>query len=242
MGDQARSWPGPQRRPGSVARSSSREARRILVVTHIDADGLSSGSIAFHALAAKGAVVSVRAIPDLDLRAIDSLKTDQFDFYLFTDLGSGMIEELTKAFGENFLVVDHHQLPGEHAEQPERPERVELRIRRRHGGLLLDDGLSARPRASTRGTRTCRLWRSWARWGTDRTRGPSRSLTGLNRKALDDAIETRARRGHQGLPLPREGDPPHTRGDSHDLHALTSSGSRAPRTPPSPPSRTPVFP
>src|SRR5580658_321401 len=79
----------------------SQEHKRILVVTHIDADGLSSGAIAFQALARRGAVVSVRAIPDLDLKALDALKSDHFDYYLFTDLGSGLIDELTSAFGEN---------------------------------------------------------------------------------------------------------------------------------------------
>ena len=39
-----------------------REKKRILVVTHIDADGLSSGSVAFHALARSGAIASVRAL------------------------------------------------------------------------------------------------------------------------------------------------------------------------------------
>lgn len=89
----------------------SGEGARILVVTHIDADGLSSGSIAFSALARKNFAVSVRAIPDLDLRAIDKLKADKFEFYLFTDLGSGLLGALTTAFGDRFVVVDHHQVP-----------------------------------------------------------------------------------------------------------------------------------
>ena len=91
---------------------------RILVVTHIDADGLSSGSVAFAALARKGAAASVRAIPDLDPRAIERLKADRFDFYLFTDLGSGLIGELSSAFGEKFLVLDHHQVPAESLSHP----------------------------------------------------------------------------------------------------------------------------
>src|SRR5271157_5010771 len=79
----------------------SKERRRILVVTHIDADGLSSGAIAFQALVRMGAIASVRAIPDLDMKALDALKKDRFDFYLFTDLGSGLVDQLTAAFGEN---------------------------------------------------------------------------------------------------------------------------------------------
>ncbi len=96
----------------------SERGDRILVVTHIDADGLSSGSIAFAALARKNAAVSVRAIPDLDQRAIERLKADRFDFYLFTDLGSGLIRDLASSLGENFLIVDHHQTPAEDLSHP----------------------------------------------------------------------------------------------------------------------------
>src|SRR5580698_6854920 len=78
----------------------STRGARVLVVTHIDADGLSSGSVAFSALARKNVAVSVRAIPDLDPRAIERLKADNFDFYLFTDLGSGLLGDLSRAFGE----------------------------------------------------------------------------------------------------------------------------------------------
>jgi len=89
----------------------SNHGARVLVVTHIDADGLSSGSVAFSALARKDFAVSVRALADLDPRAIEGLKADKFDFYLFTDLGSGLLPNLSAAFGERFLVVDHHQIP-----------------------------------------------------------------------------------------------------------------------------------
>lgn len=122
----------------------STRGARVLVVTHIDADGLSSGSVAFSALARKNVAVSVRAIPDLDPRAIERLRADNFDFYLFTDLGSGLLEELSRAFGERFLVVDHHQVPEGDLSRPGPPQRLELRVRRGPRGLLFHDGLRLR--------------------------------------------------------------------------------------------------
>src|SRR5208283_5301119 len=166
----------------------SREHKRILVVTHIDADGLCSGSIAFQSLARKGAIVSVRAIPDLDLKAIDALKSDRFDFYLFTDLGSGLIKELTAAFGETFMVVDHHQLPGKDA--------------------VLENVLNAWSFGFDGGTEGCSSTMAYAlalgldernkdlsaqavvgAVGDRQDSGPGRSLTALNKRALDDSIE-----------------------------------------------------
>lgn len=87
--------------------------KKLLVVTHIDADGLASGSIVFAALMRKGANVTVRAIPDLDQNRIGELKADRFDYYIFTDLGSTLLGELNEALDGRFLVIDHHQLPEE---------------------------------------------------------------------------------------------------------------------------------
>lgn len=88
----------------------ARGGQRILVVTHIDADGLSSGSIAFAALARKGANVALRAVPDLDQATIGQLAAGGYDFYVFTDLASTLVAELEAAFDRRFIVMDHHQL------------------------------------------------------------------------------------------------------------------------------------
>jgi single-stranded-DNA-specific exonuclease len=164
------------------------EKKRILVVTHIDADGLSSGAVAFHSLARSGAMVSVRALPDLDMRAIESLRADKFDLYVFTDLGSGLVAELEKAFGENFLVVDHHQLPPEDAARP--------------------NVLNAWGFGYDGGTEACSSTMAYmlaiaideknkdlsslaiiGALGDRQDSGEGRSLVGLNKKALQDAVE-----------------------------------------------------
>src|SRR2546426_1261269 len=103
---------------GSLLARFAYNGKRILVVTHIDADGLSSGAIMFRALARKGAVVSVRAIPDLDPSTLASLKEEGFDCYVFTDLASGLLCALHASFKENYFVVDHHQLPPGEARSP----------------------------------------------------------------------------------------------------------------------------
>lgn len=88
----------------------ARNRRRILIVTHIDADGLASGSIVLASLMRKGANVTLRTVPDLDSKTIRELEAQQFDFYIFTDLASTLIAELGAAFDGRYLVIDHHQL------------------------------------------------------------------------------------------------------------------------------------
>jgi len=92
--------------------------KRILIVTHIDADGLCSGSIVFAALMRKGGNAVLRALPDLDPRAIAELAAQKFDYYIFTDLASTLIEDLESAFDGRYLVIDHHQLSDDDMRKP----------------------------------------------------------------------------------------------------------------------------
>ncbi len=94
------------------------DRKRVLVVTHIDADGLISGSLVFAALKRKGANVALRCIPELDPAALASLAGQNYDFYIFTDLASTMIKELDSALGGRFLAIDHHQIAEDDRQHP----------------------------------------------------------------------------------------------------------------------------
>jgi RecJ-like exonuclease len=58
----------------------------------------------------KGANVTLRTVPDLDSNTIRELEAQRYDFYIFTDLGSTFIAELGATFDGRYLVIDHHQL------------------------------------------------------------------------------------------------------------------------------------
>lgn len=92
--------------------------KKILVVTHVDADGLASGSIAFAALSRMHANVALRSLPDLDRKEVRELAREGYDFYVVTDLGASLIAELEAALGGSFVVLDHHQLPPESLDNP----------------------------------------------------------------------------------------------------------------------------
>jgi single-stranded-DNA-specific exonuclease len=183
--------------PGLMARAKreaehlsilSNHGARFLVVTHIDADGLSSGSIAFTALARKNFAVSVRAIPDLDPRAIERLKADKFDFYLFTDLGSGLLGALSGAFGDRFAVVDHHQVPEPDSSHPRLINAWNYGY---DGGVEACSSTMAYAFAKAFDERENLDLSALAMVGAlgDRQdKGDGRSLGGLNKVAVDDAV------------------------------------------------------
>jgi RecJ-like exonuclease len=87
--------------------------KSISVTTHIDCDGLTSGSIITKALIRAGANCTVRTSKEFSKNVLESFKTDSRDFHIVTDLGGGFGRELDQALGDNWIVLDHHQIPDE---------------------------------------------------------------------------------------------------------------------------------
>ncbi|MGH9922062.1 MAG: DHH family phosphoesterase, partial [Nitrososphaerales archaeon] len=85
--------------------------KEIAVITHVDADGITSGSIITKALIRKNAKCVLRTVSDLNPNMISKLKEENHGFYIVCDLGAGLADLLEKGLGENWLVIDHHQLP-----------------------------------------------------------------------------------------------------------------------------------
>jgi RecJ-like exonuclease len=87
--------------------------KSISVTTHIDCDGLTSGSIITKALIRAGANCTVRTSKEFSKNVLESFKTDSRDFHVVTDLGGGFGKELDQTLGDNWIVLDHHQIPDE---------------------------------------------------------------------------------------------------------------------------------
>ncbi len=82
-----------------------RKADDIVVVSHIDADGITSGSIAARALERLGKEFRVDFVKQLDEKKITELKDENPSLVWFTDLGSGMVHLM---YGLTAVITDHH--------------------------------------------------------------------------------------------------------------------------------------
>ncbi|MDG6987636.1 MAG: DHH family phosphoesterase, partial [Nitrososphaerota archaeon] len=162
------------------------DGKRILLVTHIDADGLCSGSSVFASLKRKGANVALRTVPDLDARTIAALKDLGYEFYVFTDLGSTLVSELAAAFGDDFLVIDHHQIP--QADMGSKNVVNAWAYGFDGGTEACSSGMAYFFAAALDGANADLSPLAVVGAVADRQdSGPGRSLTGLNRAALGDA-------------------------------------------------------
>jgi len=81
---------------------------QVLVVSHLDADGISAGSIMLSALLEAGANPQVKIVKQLDGNVIKEAAQLPHTFVVFTDMGSGQ-KQLLKALGKPFAIIDHHQ-------------------------------------------------------------------------------------------------------------------------------------
>ena len=84
--------------------------KSIFVTTHLDCDGLTSGSIITKALIREGAKCTVRTSKEFTKNIAESFKTDSRDFHIITDLAGGFANTLDKELNDNWIVLDHHQI------------------------------------------------------------------------------------------------------------------------------------
>ncbi|MFB6135566.1 MAG: DHH family phosphoesterase [Halobacteriaceae archaeon] len=89
-----------------------RAAEEVLLVSHIDADGLTSAAVASTALARAGLPHEVVFEKQLDADALADVAATDYDVVLFTDFGSGQLDVVAEheAAGDFVPVIaDHHR-------------------------------------------------------------------------------------------------------------------------------------
>jgi RecJ-like exonuclease len=87
--------------------------KSISITTHIDCDGLTSGSIIAKALIREGAKCTLRTSKEFSTGIVESFKTDSRDFHIVTDLGGGFAKDLNQTLGDDWIILDHHQISEE---------------------------------------------------------------------------------------------------------------------------------
>ena len=87
--------------------------KEISIISHLDADGIASGSIISSALARLGAKCAVRTVSDMTLNVLEQMRSENHDFYIITDLGGGMANEFNQALDNRWAIIDHHKIPAQ---------------------------------------------------------------------------------------------------------------------------------
>lgn len=89
----------------------TQDNKNIIIISHLDADGITSASIVAKAIMRSRARATVRIVSDLDKSVLDALGQAGFDFYVVCDMGSGLAEQMDASLGSEWVGIDHHQIP-----------------------------------------------------------------------------------------------------------------------------------
>ena len=84
--------------------------KNILVTTHIDCDGITSGSIISKALIRHGAKCTVRTTNEFSEKLVDKMQKETRNLHVITDLGGGFGSLLDEKLSDNWLMLDHHEI------------------------------------------------------------------------------------------------------------------------------------
>ncbi len=93
--------------------------KKVLVISHMDADGISAAGILGKALFRAGANFCIRIERWLDEKVVDyaCLQSKEDTLVIFTDMGSGYLDILrAKAEDKEIIILDHHQPIGKPSE------------------------------------------------------------------------------------------------------------------------------
>ena len=85
-----------------------KNSKEIHIVTHIDADGITAGTIAYQTLKRLGKECTIEFIKDLDLDNLERLKNENHELVWFTDLDSSISTDTPEL---NKIITAHHSCP-----------------------------------------------------------------------------------------------------------------------------------
>ena len=86
------------------------QSQPIKLVSHLDADGISASAIVINLLKLENRKYSITILPQLAKEDILQLKGENFNNYIFADLGSGILDNIQDILTDkNVLILDHHE-------------------------------------------------------------------------------------------------------------------------------------
>ena len=181
----------------SVIREKAKQDS-ILVATHFDADGLSAGSIVLSALDRLGALTTLRVIDRIDEKILEDLEQIECGLVIFSDIGSGYLEMISKILRTREIVIaDHHQPLGE----PTGIHHFNTHVMGFNGSEEISGAGTAYLLAKAVDSRNTDLstMAIVGALGDQQDKGPKRGFKGLNAEILKDAVDSKLLEVRQDL-------------------------------------------
>lgn len=83
----------------------------IRIISHLDCDGICAASILIKALSNDDRKYSISIVHQLNDEVLDELASEEYTTYMFTDLGSGKLNSISRLLsGRKVFILDHHEI------------------------------------------------------------------------------------------------------------------------------------
>lgn len=164
-----------------------KEGKTILVVGHLDADGITSASIIGKVIQRKKGHYIIRIYGEMSQQVLEELKEGEYDFHIFCELGAGLAKEMENALKDKWIILDHHQIPPEETKMKQVFNAWQFGF---DGGREISAaGMAYFIAKKIDEENTDLSWLPVVSMVADRQdQGKRRSVFGLNRKILDDSV------------------------------------------------------
>jgi single-stranded-DNA-specific exonuclease len=90
--------------------ASTRNNENVLIVAHHDADGVCGAAMLSDFVFKHGGHCIVRPISHPNVRMLERISLGKFNLAIFVDLGSGLGSEISRLFGDKWLIIDHGEI------------------------------------------------------------------------------------------------------------------------------------
>ncbi len=183
----------------SIIRASAEEHSQVAIINHFDADGISAGSIILAALLRLGIQPHLRAVEGLSQQVIEEINNVESSLVIFTDIGSGYLDLVSKGLPDRqILIADHHQPLGTPTPSV---SHFNAHLFGFDGSTDISGAGTAYLLAKALDTKNQDLApiALVGCLGDQQDKGPKRTLKGLNKTILTDAIENKSLEEGQDL-------------------------------------------
>jgi single-stranded-DNA-specific exonuclease len=163
----------------------------VLLTSHFDADGISAGSIMLSAVNRLASLPHLRIIDSVNERILDDIESIDSDLVIFTDIGSGYLEIISKILrNRDIVVADHHQPLGDHSSNLHHFNTHQMGF---DGSEEISGAGTAYLLAKALDSRNTDLsaMAIVGALGDQQDKGPERRFKGLNADILKDAVDSK---------------------------------------------------
>ena len=163
----------------------------VLLTSHFDADGISSGSIMLSAVNRLSSFPHLRVIDSVNERILEQIEAVESNLVIFTDIGSGYLEIISKILrNRDVVVADHHQPLGEPGSNL---HHFNTHILGFDGSEEISGAGTAYLLAKALDSRNTDLsaMAIVGALGDQQDKGPERKFKGLNADILKDAVDSK---------------------------------------------------